>query len=325
MAVRGSFPSFPQIIALAAASGLPYRVGDTFRPGDPLYHGDGWAVDFMGYDQDALATYFMGFDTLEVIHRGRKSGQVFGSSANQPYASGSNTQLLREHENHLHVAMTPAQANAALAGKGVNPLLAAAQGVVGTITSPISALASVPDIIRPFFTVGTTIASPNFWRRVGQTVLGSALIVAGISFWLRRPVGRTVNATVDAAGSLVSTAAQGFTFGFGAGKAGGLGAVGGAPRSGPPRPPGTPKPPPAVTPVTAVPVTAPPAIAPRSPIRVGARTTSAPTTRRGIAWEQSTYVVPSRTRGVAKRPPSRMNPLNEPGLGPKHIGGRKGT
>lgn len=64
------------IIALAAASGLPFDVGSTFRAGATTdsggqsWHATDQAVDFMGYNQDALANYFMAIPgVLELIHR----------------------------------------------------------------------------------------------------------------------------------------------------------------------------------------------------------------------------------------------------------------
>lgn len=100
-----------KIIALAAKSGLPYSVGSTDR-NTPDYHGQGKAVDFVGYNQDKLASYFMGFSgaLLEEIHHSVASGKFYSvkhgkagyQGYNSLYASGDDSM---GHRNHLHIAM----------------------------------------------------------------------------------------------------------------------------------------------------------------------------------------------------------------------------
>jgi hypothetical protein len=94
-----------KIINLAKASKIPFRVTSSYRPGDPLYHGSGRAVDFGGFNQDKFAQYWLTMQgaLLELIHR--SNTRDYGVSNGRTYAKGSNNQLLNEHRNHVHVAM----------------------------------------------------------------------------------------------------------------------------------------------------------------------------------------------------------------------------
>lgn len=86
VAMGGPFMSYPQIIAAAKRSGIPYHVGSTYRPGSRGegggldHHSEGRAVDFMGYNQDALASYFEHLaGVIELIHRSsRRDYAIFG-------------------------------------------------------------------------------------------------------------------------------------------------------------------------------------------------------------------------------------------------------
>ncbi len=67
---------YEAIIAAAAASGIPFSVSSTYRPGSRGsgggldHHSEGRAVDFGGYEQDALASYFQNLPgVIELIHR----------------------------------------------------------------------------------------------------------------------------------------------------------------------------------------------------------------------------------------------------------------
>ena len=97
--------SIDKIIALARSSKIPFTVGSTYRPGDPLYHGSRRAVDFPGYNQDRFAQFWQSISgaLLELIHR--TNSRSYGISNGKPYAPGTNNQLLNEHRNHVHVAM----------------------------------------------------------------------------------------------------------------------------------------------------------------------------------------------------------------------------
>ncbi|MBM0275091.1 coiled-coil domain-containing protein [Micromonospora tarensis] len=101
-AQRGDSGVWRSIMAMVKASGIPYTFGNAYRPGDPLWHGSGRAVDFMGYNQDRLAQFFMARQgqLLELIHRSgtRDYAVTRGRKTTMP------TQLPL-HRNHLHVAM----------------------------------------------------------------------------------------------------------------------------------------------------------------------------------------------------------------------------
>jgi hypothetical protein len=71
------------VVEMAKRSGLPYHVGSTVRPGANDWHGRGMAVDFPGYNQDALARYFASLPgVLELIHRTATGDYaIFGGKA----------------------------------------------------------------------------------------------------------------------------------------------------------------------------------------------------------------------------------------------------
>ncbi|MBM0257047.1 hypothetical protein [Micromonospora sp. 4G55] len=101
-AQRGDSGVWRRIMALVQNSGIPYTFGNAYRPGDPLWHGSGRAVDFMGYNQDRLARLFMGMQSrvLELIHR--------TNTGDYAISRGRRTSMptqLPLHRNHLHVAM----------------------------------------------------------------------------------------------------------------------------------------------------------------------------------------------------------------------------
>ena len=101
-AQRGDSGIWRRILALVKGSGIPYTFGNAYRPGDPLWHGSGRAVDFMGYNQDRLARFFLARQSqvLELIHRTNTGDYAIsrGRRVEMP------TQLPL-HRNHLHVAM----------------------------------------------------------------------------------------------------------------------------------------------------------------------------------------------------------------------------
>lgn len=112
-------PSWRNLIALEKASGIPFTVSSTVRPGAHDYHGTGNALD--SYSSAAnmvrMARYLMGYAPylLELIHSGGggffvKNGRRVGASYYRSVVAG--------HYNHVHVAATNAGIGAALAGRG---------------------------------------------------------------------------------------------------------------------------------------------------------------------------------------------------------------
>jgi hypothetical protein len=90
------------ILNLVRQAGIPYSFGNAFRRGDPLWHGAGRAIDFMGYNQDRLAQFFMSMRprVLELIHW--TNNAKYGITRGRPASMNTQGPL---HRNHLHVAM----------------------------------------------------------------------------------------------------------------------------------------------------------------------------------------------------------------------------
>jgi hypothetical protein len=101
-AQRGDSGVWRKILALVKASGIPYNFGNAYRPGDPLWHGSGRAIDFMGYNQDRLANFFLARQSqvLELIHRTKS--RDYGITRGHYNAMPHQWPL---HRNHLHIAM----------------------------------------------------------------------------------------------------------------------------------------------------------------------------------------------------------------------------
>lgn len=113
----GNFPAWPSspaavrydsgvwrlIDAMVKKSGIPNSFGNAYRPGDPLWHGSGRAVDYMGYNQDRLANYFMSMRprVLELIHTTPTAGYYITRGVRKS-SMGDQDEL---HRNHLHIAM----------------------------------------------------------------------------------------------------------------------------------------------------------------------------------------------------------------------------
>lgn len=104
-AQRGDTGVWRSIVALIRATGpLSGSFGNAYRAGDPLWHGSGRAVDWMGFNQDALASFFMARkqNVLELIHR--SNSRDYAVTRGQNKGSFSNG-LMEEHRNHIHIAM----------------------------------------------------------------------------------------------------------------------------------------------------------------------------------------------------------------------------
>lgn len=101
-AQRGDSGVWRAIVALINSTGpLSGSFGNGYRPGDPLWHGSGRAVDWMGFNQDALATFLASRRPLELIHRTASRDYAYTRGVNK----GSFSQgLMNEHRNHIHAA-----------------------------------------------------------------------------------------------------------------------------------------------------------------------------------------------------------------------------
>jgi hypothetical protein len=103
-AQRGDSGVWRSVVSLIRSTGPPSgSFGNAYRPGDPLWHGSGRAVDWMGYNQDALAGFFMSImpRVLELIHTTNKGGYYITRGRRR--ASMGRQDAL--HRDHIHIAM----------------------------------------------------------------------------------------------------------------------------------------------------------------------------------------------------------------------------
>lgn len=102
-AQRGDSGVWRAVVALIRSTGpLSGSFGNAYRPGDPLWHGSGRAVDWMGFNQDALATFLASRNPLELIHRTAQRDYAYTRGRNM---GSFNNGLMEEHRNHVHIAM----------------------------------------------------------------------------------------------------------------------------------------------------------------------------------------------------------------------------
>lgn len=76
----------------------------TARQGSQVFltGNSGRAVDWMGYNQDALATFLANHRPLELIHRTSRRDYAYTRGQNR---GSFNNQLMQDHRNHIHIAM----------------------------------------------------------------------------------------------------------------------------------------------------------------------------------------------------------------------------
>jgi hypothetical protein len=104
-AQRGDSGVWRSIVALIRSTGpLSGSFGNAYRAGDPLWHGSGRAVDWMGFNQDALASFFMSRrgSVLELIHRTNTRDYAVTRGVDK---GSFDNGLMEEHRNHIHIAM----------------------------------------------------------------------------------------------------------------------------------------------------------------------------------------------------------------------------
>jgi hypothetical protein len=101
-AQRGDSGVWRKVVQLIKSGPNQGSFGNSYRPGDPKWHGSGRAVDWMGYNMDALARYLAAKRPLELIHRTRSRDYAYTRGRNM----GSFSQgLMNAHKNHIHIAM----------------------------------------------------------------------------------------------------------------------------------------------------------------------------------------------------------------------------
>lgn len=109
----GSYPSSPgaqrgdsgvwrSVVKLIKSGPKMGSFGNAYRPGDPLWHGSGRAVDWMGYNMDPLAAFLASKKPLELIHRTKKRDYAYTRGRDK---GSFNNSLMEAHRNHIHVAM----------------------------------------------------------------------------------------------------------------------------------------------------------------------------------------------------------------------------
>jgi hypothetical protein len=102
-AQRGDSGVWRGVVAMIRSTGpISGAFGNAYRPGDPKWHGSGRAVDWMGFNQDALATYLSTRNPLELIHRTRNRDYAYTRGRNK---GSFNNALMEAHRNHIHIAM----------------------------------------------------------------------------------------------------------------------------------------------------------------------------------------------------------------------------
>ncbi len=102
-ASRGDSGVWRSIVALIKSTGpLSGQFGNGYRPGDRLWHGSGRAVDWMGFNQDKLASFLSTRKPLELIHRTDSQDFAFTRGVDK---GSFNERLMQEHRNHIHIAM----------------------------------------------------------------------------------------------------------------------------------------------------------------------------------------------------------------------------
>jgi len=101
-AQRGDSGVWRSVVKLIKSGPKSGSFGNAYRPGDPLWHGSGRAVDWMGYNQDALASFLASKRPLELIHRTNRRDYAYTRGQNM---GSFDNPLMEEHRNHIHVAM----------------------------------------------------------------------------------------------------------------------------------------------------------------------------------------------------------------------------
>jgi TP901 family phage tail tape measure protein len=101
-AQRGDSGVWRDVVKLIKSGPKSGSFGNAYRDGDPKWHGSGRAVDWMGYEQDELASYLASKRPLELIHRTNKRDYAYTRGHNK---GSFNSALMNAHKNHIHIAM----------------------------------------------------------------------------------------------------------------------------------------------------------------------------------------------------------------------------
>lgn len=99
---RGDSGVWKKVLQLIKSGPKMGSFGNSYRPGDPKWHGSGRAVDWMGFNMDPLAQYLASKRPLELIHRTNKRDYAYTRGVNK---GSFNEALMNAHRNHIHIAM----------------------------------------------------------------------------------------------------------------------------------------------------------------------------------------------------------------------------
>jgi phage-related protein len=167
-AQRGDSGVWRRIVAFIKSTGpLSGSFGNAYRPGDPLWHGSGRAVDWMGFNQDALAARLAAMNPLELIHRTNRRDYAYTRGRND----GSYSQSLMEaHRNHIHIAMD----EGGYLAPGWNPPIYNGTGSYEPIV-PNSELATVVMLLRELVEAVERVA-PGVGKAIGASNTRALLV-----------------------------------------------------------------------------------------------------------------------------------------------------
>lgn len=192
-AQRGDSGVWRRVLQLIKSGPKMGSFGNAYRAGDPKWHGSGRAVDWMGYNMDALASYLASKRPLELIHRTNRRDYAYTRGVNK---GSFNSALMNAHRNHIHIAMADggvirepvmgvgrSGATYSFAERGPERVLSAGQTAAGVGTTinhitiapqltpnmhPREVGQRIAEALTPFLATGGKITVR------GQTVLGAS-------------------------------------------------------------------------------------------------------------------------------------------------------
>lgn len=166
------------ILAIARGfyAGARLSTGGGYRPGDPGYHGRGWAADLIGGGAAGMARMARGFygisgRLLELIHSGGggyfvKNGRRVGPAY---YRS-----VIGSHYNHVHVAKRANADSGADLMPGWNPPLYNGTGAVERLRPIGSGVTVMPGAVQMVLNVAADLDAGKF-RAIAEDVANKAM------------------------------------------------------------------------------------------------------------------------------------------------------
>lgn len=169
-AQRGDSGVWRKVLQLIRSGPDQGSFGNAYRPGDPKWHGSGRAVDWMGYNMDALATYLASKRPLELIHRTRNRDYAYTRGVNK---GSFNNSLMEAHRNHIHIAMDDGGFRMLQPGMNLIPNGTGKPELIGGPKAMASVAGGDTFIIN--IPPGTVIASPRAAEDLFVTAYRSAV------------------------------------------------------------------------------------------------------------------------------------------------------